>query len=63
MFIFVSILRNKMTVVIMKGYGYSDLALSQGIRILNNNYGGEASAEGTTCKYNFPPKIIKTVSS
>ena len=47
-FIFVSILRNKMTVVIMKGYGYSILALYQGIRDLNNNYGGEASAEGTT---------------
>ena len=44
-FIFVSIL---MTVVIMKGYGYSILALYQGIRDLNNNYGDEASAEGTT---------------
>jgi len=35
-------------VVIMKGYGYSVLALYQGIRDLSNNYGGEASAEGTT---------------
>ena len=63
MFIFVSILWNKMTVVIMKGYGYSVLALYQGIRDLNNNYGGEASAEGTTWKCNFSPKIIKAVSS